>query len=274
MMNWRHTLIAGSAIILLANALALLGAAYNRSGDPESQLRLTQRELRHSEWREGKENSGMTLELNWRIEQERSNGSDYDYYPGRWGMPGWLGKSKLSELGFDVDKLARMADGRRHQRMLPREALLVLENNDQSYQRQLHRAWESVEQAKALAEAKPDNEEFKRRLKTAEANYRHEQQNNSRLFVIDAGLDLNRLRAAYPDRNRYAIVHGLIRPAVVREKNEIRMGGYISELHAARINAPLEYRPIFGKSAHFEAAIAFGKRLEPWIISASKSENY
>lgn len=40
-----RTLIAGIAIILVVNAIALGGVAYNRSGTPESTLHLSQREL-------------------------------------------------------------------------------------------------------------------------------------------------------------------------------------------------------------------------------------
>ena len=104
MMKWSHSLIAGSAIILLTNAVALGGAGYNRSGEPESQLQLTQRELQHSSWREGRDSSGITLTLNWRIEQADFNDSNFAMYSNRWGIPGWLDRGKMAELGFDVDK--------------------------------------------------------------------------------------------------------------------------------------------------------------------------
>lgn len=271
MMKWSHTLIAGSALILLANAVALLGAAYNRGDDPESQLRLTQRELKHSTWRDGKDNSGITLTLNWRFEQADENDLNFGMHSGRWGIPAWLDKAKMLELGFDSDKLAAMAEyGRHYKESLPREALLVLELNDQAYRHQLQRAKENVEMTKTLLKEAPGSEEFKRRAKNAEENYQNEQQANSRLFVIDAGLDLHQLRATYPDRARYAIVHGLIRPATAHEKNKTRIGGSISELHADNINVPFAYRQVFSNSAPYEVTVAFGKRLEPWIIGASK----
>jgi hypothetical protein len=111
---------------------------------------------------------------------------------------------------------------------------------------------------------------MKRKAKTVEENFKHEQESNSRLFVIDAGLDLEQLRAAYPDRARYAIVHGLIRPTTMREKNEIRVGGNISELHADSIHVPLEYSPVFKNPAAYEVTLAFGQRLEPWVVAASR----
>jgi hypothetical protein len=145
-----------------------------------------------------------------------------------------------------------------------------MELNDQAYQQELMRAKEFTEQARALETGNPNSEEFKRRAKNAEESYQREQRDNSRLFVIDAGIDLQKLRATYPDRTRYAIVHGLIRPNVVFGQDG-RIGGAISELHAEHINVPFNYRQVFETTAPFEVTVAFGKRLEPWIIEASRS---
>ena len=272
MMKWSHTLIAGSAIILLTNAVALGGAGYNRSGEPESRLQLTQRELQHSSWRSGKDNSGITLSLNWRIEQADLNDFNFGMYSNSWGMPVWLDRAKMAELGFDVDKLAGTAGdyGRHHKELQPREALLVLEMNDLAYQHHLQRTKEYVDQARKLLEASPSSEDVKRKAKNAEENYRYEQDKGSRLFVIDAGINAQKLRAAYPDRARYAIVHGLIRPTTVQIKSETRIGGNITELHADRINVPFAYRQVFNNPEPYEVTVAFGKRLEPWLVSASK----
>ena len=70
MMRWSraHTLIAGAALIVLTNAIALVGVAYNRSGEPDSTLTLTRRELQMSyRWWRDRENSGIALRLLWRM---------------------------------------------------------------------------------------------------------------------------------------------------------------------------------------------------------------
>lgn len=277
MKKWSRTLIAGSALILLTNAVVLLGAAYNRSDEPESLLQLSQREFQDDRWNNIKDNSGITLTLNWRVIREKSSQQhDYDYDPGysagKWGTPVWLNKAKMAELGFDVVKLAGTSEsGRHYKESLSREALLVLELNDQAYQHELKRAKDYAEQSRALLAGNPDKQEFKQRVKNAEEYYKKEEKINSRLFVIDAGIDLQKLRTAYPDRTRYAIVHGLIHPSTMHEKNETQVWGNISELHAERINVPLNYRKIFDHVAPYEVTIAFGKRLEPWITAASGS---
>jgi len=74
----------------------------------------------------------------------------------------------------------------------------VLELNDQAYQHELKRAGDYAEQSRALLATNPDKQEFKQRAKKAEEYYKNEQKINSRLFVIDAGLDIQKLRAAYP----------------------------------------------------------------------------
>jgi len=63
-MTWsrKHTLIIGIALMALTNAVALIGVAYNRSGEPESELRLTQRELAAPYWRGiDRESGGIEL---------------------------------------------------------------------------------------------------------------------------------------------------------------------------------------------------------------------
>jgi hypothetical protein len=273
MKKWSRTLLAGSALILLTNAVALFGVSSNRGDTPESKLSLTQRELQQSSWNIGRDNSGITLRLNWRFEQVEQKVYDYGVYSGQWGMPAWLDKPKMAELGFDVDRLAApVENGHRRKELQSKEVLLVLEMNGRAYQHQLQRVREYAENERAQLEAVPNSDEHKRRTKNAEQNYFQEQNNNSRLFVVDAGLNLQKLRDTYPDRARYAIVHGLIRPYTMNnERNEVRVGGTISEIYGSLINVPFERRHIFNGSAPYEVTVAYGKRLEPWIVAASRS---
>lgn len=271
MKKWTRTLLAGSALIVLTNAVALFGVSSNRGDTPESQLTLTQRELQSSSWNFGRDNSGITLRLNWRFETAEQKNYDYGVYSGQWGMPAWLNQAKMAELGFDVDKLGTAESERRH-RDTSKEVLLVLELDGPAYQHQLQRVREYAENERAQLEAVPNSDEHKRKTRTAEQNYQQEQTRNSRLFVVDAGLDLQKLRATYPDRARYAIVRGLIRPYTMNnEKNETRIGGTISEVYGTLINVPFERRHIFNNSAPYEVTVAYGKRLEPWILAASRS---
>lgn len=268
MMKWSRTLLLGGALILLTNAVVLGGAAYNRSAEPESQLRLSQRELQQNRWAQNKDNSGITLRLNWRIAlyDEDDTGS-----AGGWGSPVWLDQSKMAGLGFDVARISSDAGNFRREPAGSREVLLVLGLNQQAYQHSLRQSEAYAEQARVLQLANPGKEEFKRRAENAEERLKQERQENSRLFVVDAGLDQQQLRMAYPDRASYAIVHGLIHPSVDHSESKLRIGGAIGEVCSEKINVPFDYRQVFEKSAPYEVVVAFGKRLEPWITGATRT---
>lgn len=186
--------------------------------------------------------------------------------------PAWLDAAKLKSLGFDIAPL--MSVGMEDQGHLDRselslEVFLVLELNGPAYQRAL------AQTRRIAASERPSIDSAKHYLM-------EEEQNNSRLFVVDAGLDAGALRVKYPDRSHYAIVRGRVRPQWSILAKKSHLSGNIDRMSIDTINVPLGFRPIFmsksGKvynsddennSHPFEAVVAFGKRFEPWIIDAS-----
>ena len=270
-MNWspRRTLIVGVSLILVVNAIAVIGVAYNRGGEPESVLRLSERELRSPyRWGWGVENSGLSLDLLWRVLTPDQRNVYYGF-AGRSAPATWLDASKLSELGIQsLQPSATEAEKRRYEKMESKEVLLVLELNGRAYQTALQTAQERADQKAGGADL-------------AQKLLKQEQYGNSRLFVIDAGLDVAQLRAKYPDRARYAIVHGRIRPP--------RVGycqanfGSVEALTIEQVSVPVEFRSVFAglpkptypfgerdAGPEFEAAVAIGRRLEPWLFSARR----
>ena len=280
MRNWtrRHTLVVGIALILLTNAVALIGVYMNRSGEPESTLKLTQRELqRPYGWGLSRENSGLSLRIQWRV----PSAERYVSYSNFGGSPQWLDETKMASLGFDTSK-AEGKDYRSSNRLLGKEVLLVLELDGPAWQQTLQRARQSVIEQDARLASLPTDKQLQQIAKRAHDDVTREEQENSRLFAVDAGLDLNELRAQYPDRNRYAIVRAQVRPSYAAGPNEIK--GYIERISIAEINVPHEYhsafdirirpateRPLTSGRRKFEASVAFGQRLEPWITGFSTS---
>lgn len=265
-MNWsrKHSLIAGLALIAGVNAIALGGVAYNRSGDPDSVLRLSERELRAPYvWRGSKENSGLALRLQWRVLPNDAQNKGYGWGGFSYGgTPDWLDEAKMAALGFDIDPQARYGAAGQ----LPRDVLLVLEFNADAYQAALARA----------RNHEADTKEGPKRLK-------EEQEDSSRLFVIDAGLDRQALRSRYADRSRYAIVSGQVRPAWQGEAGALKPAGYVSDVSVASVNVPLEMRNVFDgaslsyaenakSTARYAVELAFGQRLEPWITAAKRTQ--
>lgn len=265
-MTWsrRHTLLLGAALILATNAVALFGVAYNRSGTPEGELRLSQRELRPPfEWGLQKENSGLALKLLWRV-----------------GNP-WLDRAKLTELGFDVSRSDATPAGRRYYAMLrSREVYLVLELAGAPYQAALDAARARAEKRKADALAHPGDAKLKAQADFSESQLFHEEHEASRLFVIDAGLDAKALRAKYADRSRYAIVRGRVRPTLQGDS----VGGTVAAVINDSVNVPLDLRKTFEgvpprsygfgqryMGPRFEATVAFGKRFEPWLVGVART---
>jgi Domain of unknown function (DUF4824) len=285
--NWtrQRTLFVGLALILLANAVALLGVYWNRSGEPESQLALTQRELqRPYGWGMNRENSGVSLRIVWRV--PTAQWSWNFAYTG--GNPVWLDQDKMASLGFDVNPPKEMQSNFRWaSRQLNREVLLVLELNGPAYQKSLQQAQQFAAEQDAKLAAQPNDKSLQQLAKTAHDQARTEEDNNSRLFAVDAGLDLDELRAQYPDRNRYAIVRAQVRPSYLSGLGKFT--GNIDKISIDEINVPYQFHSAFdfrvmpaalrqtfggqmsGKRM-FEADVAFGQRLEPWITGITSGE--
>jgi hypothetical protein len=266
-----NALIAAAFLIIAVNALTLSLVAYNRSGAPDCILHLSHRELTVPyNGYYSKENSGMTLSLHWRVETGKPGDAGMgSYYFGGGGSPAWLDKDKLAALGFDVSQPAA--------KQLPREVLLVLEIAGPAYQHAIELAQEYAAQQETLATANPAAKDLQARAKSARERLTDEKTKNSRLFVIDAGLDHEALRARYAHREHFAIVRGQVRPQWYPGEKSQLIGGYISSLSITGINVPQEFRPFLeppllqGKEGGYAVDVAFGKRLEPWISDVSKA---
>jgi hypothetical protein len=288
----RTAIIAGVAVIALTNAVALGGVAWNRSGEPESVLELTERELMRPYGSFfDRERGGVELVLNWRVLPDDPG---MGLYVSNYGSPDWFDEAKLQELGFNVTR-SRTPDrrGRYYERHLPREALIVLEFDGPTYPKAVERVRKAADKELAAAAGKPGEE---LRAKNVAETIKREETGGSRLFAVDVGLDAAALRAKYPDRTRYAIVTGKVR-ASQNIKGD-RLQGYIAEIHNTRVNVPREMSPpgatpfrrfsspsgpeetkrlpsairhLPGATASavgpaYQATIAFGKRYEPWLL--------
>jgi hypothetical protein len=140
----RASLIASAAIVVVANGLALLHAARNRTGTPEAEMTLTQRELQYFN-RSTADDSGVTLSLEW------TDPSSFPW-PAQVQNPAiWLDQRKLRSLGFACSVNAASPDaGRYYQRQRPRQVFVALEYDGAAW-----RAWvETYERSVAEQRAK------------------------------------------------------------------------------------------------------------------------
>jgi hypothetical protein len=272
-MNLR-TLTAGVTLILATNAIALIGVAYNRSGEPDSTLVLTQRELT-APYNRGmqRENSGVALQLQW-----RTLGVDLaaNEYAGHWSAPAWLDKAKLASLGFDVSARPITGDGHgRYRKQLAKEVLLVLEFDGPTFREALDNARQRVAREQILLRAYPQDKTSQDKLRAASDALRREEAENSRLFVIDAGLDLNALRVKYPSRTSHLIQRGTVR---LNNYVESMVFGQIEGIAIEAIHVPSELMHLFDRmplrvqampQKPYQVGVVIGRRLEPWITSVT-----
>lgn len=281
LLSSRGLFALGFVILVATNIVVLTGVASNRSGKHDAQIILTERELQLS-YQRNKENSGLALRLAW-----QSLGKDEDrnnYIDSR--SPVWLNAEKLKELGFNIDGYRDSKDDTNFYRQsIPKEVYIVLENDGEPYRSAVKRAEVALEKEGGLLKANPDDKMLRRNFERAEAKLKHVRITESRLFAIDAGLDPKKLRKQYANPARFIIAKGLVKQTYHVDNKEKEVVGYITKLSVDSIHVPLNYRKTFDtvlaqeKSKHneftpprYRAELAYGSRLEPWIVSVEYIE--
>lgn len=276
----RRLLWGAGVLVLLANAVALAGVAWNRSGEPEASLMLTERELQlPARWRYNRENSGLALALRWRVVPER--GPDREpilHQQATWSDVHWLDADKLVALGFELDESPDWP-GYRRSRLQQREVWLALELDGPAHARSVQQAREHLFQARRDLAESPDVYLHQKRAENAEQHFVHVRDEWSRLVAIDADLDAGQLRARHPDREHVAIVRGRVRPGWRGKapdsagKGEWR--GHIEAVSISSVHVPRHLRQTFdplletgapNRDDHYQVTLAWGRRLEPWIV--------
>jgi hypothetical protein len=256
----RHGLLAGLALILLSNAVALAGVWYNRQGEPESRLQLSQREL-HRNW-DGprQENSGLSLRLDWRLPLREKTDKDRCYSERS------LTEAQVQAVGLPSRGPAPRQDTRR--------AWAILELDGPLYQQSLQQAERHLQQASAKLQELPHDKKRQQQEKAARETLANERDKESRLFLVDVGLDADALRRRYPDRSRYALLRGTVRiwQRCYNEAGSTLSGSFNPS--NGNINVPHAWRQLLAErlpeyygnaNRPFSAEISFGQRLEPWL---------
>jgi hypothetical protein len=274
--------------VLLTAAITLLGVVRNRSGEPIADIVLTERELPLSGWLP-EENTGLSLRFDWVGRGFRSRDE-----------LAWLDRAKLESLGFDCRYPVDAASAPEHYaRMLPRDAVLVLEYDGEAARRWIAAKEEEME--KLLRQAAIETDAAARGRREAEAREVLERAKTSttRLFAVDAGLDAAELRRRYPDRSRYVLARGTVKAVAEprggdKPATPARLTGYVQSLVEA-IHVPRSQRSLLesdrkqqtagnpvperirdslglqsgGKPRppRYRVRVRWGRRLEPWIVS-------
>ncbi|MFW2372479.1 MAG: DUF4824 family protein [Gammaproteobacteria bacterium] len=275
--------ILSAVLLLLVNVIVLAGVSYNRSGENISHIVFTERELSVlSGYSNTKENSGMTLSINWSV-LRRHDEDNAGYY--RIGSPDWLDDAKLKELGIDTDTIRNSTSENRSayersEYLTSTEVVYVLEYDGAAYQRDLQQLISDVNELGKQQQADPNNKQSEKRLDNKNKRLKRMQLSDSRLYVIDAGLNLQTLMEKYSDKSKYMLMRGELKPVWHKGK----LTGRIKRVFISKIHVPLAYATLISKftgdkayinygldpvAPRYEIELSMGKRLEPWIESVS-----
>lgn len=289
----------GAAIVLATNVFILGAAWWNRSGEPESRLVVTERELEMPLWRD-KDETGLILALTLADRPPaavfRTTRFRNDRVP-PFELP-WFDSAKLAALGFDLRAMESAARNERPEDDLAgvpaRRAFVVLEYDGDAW-----RAWLASREA-AVAETRDRVErgvEDRGKLSDAEALLALDRASRSRLVPVDAGLDASALRTKYADRSRYAVVPGFIGArATVPEGGTAAIRGTIERVAVERISVPRQLLPQLvpfvpqgtendvnrraredaaaarwpaPAAPRYRATVAYGRGLDPWLVDVA-----
>lgn len=278
----------GIGLLVLVNAIALAGIAYNRTGEPITTITLTERELAlPSYWRYNREeNSGIALDI-----RMRSSAYHWWYTPtGRYydhQQDTWLNREKLAELGFDVSHSPDTAEGQRYyQKLLPREVILALEYDGPVHQQVVQAAKERLQLEQQKLRATPNDKSQQDDVQSAESGLQYEQRAASRLFAIDAGQTLEALQQRHKGKSNVFFVRARVDVTVAKEKDKpAKITGHIRELAITEVHIPKPHRDSLepylqcepekdcNNDDHlprYRVTVAIGQRLEPWILAVEK----
>ncbi len=262
------------ALLFTINAIVLAGAWYNRSGEPDAVMTVTEREMRVVGTTT--ENSGIALRI-------ISHHHLYTALGQVTNDPSLsFDQSKLETLGFDVPTVSD-EDKNYYDRQLPRRAYALLEFDGPSWA-----AWNKrlTEELLKMEQAAAQGKKTPQELDSARESIERARRTDSHLFIIDVGADPQALRKQYPDRQRYLILACEVRVARLGDhstsgitRNTFRgtVNLLSSELHVPhRMHADLgeqkksdaPFREVEGmpdSGPRYQVTLQNGKSYEPWI---------
>lgn len=252
----RRGLLVALAVVAAVNLGVALDVLRDRSGEPDAMVTLDERELAL----ESQPREGSAVTLRWRYQREAWPGGNAPSF-----LPNWIDQRKLEELGFDCSVPAGAPGAAEYyRRVLPRRVVVAFEVGGPVWQARLE-AWQqrSREDAQRLIAThvlKPDEEAAYREAIDRGA------ERVSRLVPVDVGLDATSLRARYPDRGRYLLLPGLVRP--FRDEGTRGTGpsvfGRVWEVFPSELSVPREAHDPLEELGPTVAALPPGVTTQRW----------
>lgn len=277
----RAGLMGALGLVVLINGVVLAGVAWNRAGEPEATLVLTERELSMA-WGpfRSHENTGVALSLN----QAWAASSD------------WFDEAKLRELGFEPERYLApdktAVDWRKQP--LPRRAYVVMEFDGPAWAALLQKKEQEIRDMPAQIEA---GKQTRQQLEYEQGELERMRNASSRLVAVDVGNDPEALRARYADTRRYLITAAEVHMSYIYQSESGGNGekpvmrGHIGEILTGTIHVPARFHATLDEAIrkgsamtshrpgypaeerpHYQVTLYYGRRYEPWVVSIEPLE--
>jgi hypothetical protein len=284
-------ILAAAAVLVLTNIVVLAGVAYNRSGTPVTSIELTERELPITPSMVLRENSGTSLTLKWhalgRVDLDKNAPQSVRLPTSLHGKtPVWLDTEKLVELGFDIPAIERDIDKHKY-RLFHRstEVILVLEYGGDAWRKAVEFAQIKADTLRQEIEDHPGDALRVKLLEQYDSRVERLRTTQSRLYVIDAGLDRRALLDKYSGSDKYLFARGQI--GLRWSDHDQQIIGRIRQLDIHRVHVPVPFsrviadfagadwspRPTQTLPPRYKIGLNVGNRLEPWIESVTLIED-
>ena len=210
---------AALAVLAIGNGAALWTVRTN-AAQVQAQLQLSAREV---SVREHKDAAGRSTTMRLDVRQSCAEEASESWSGGGhyWcGHPSpWLEADRMRALGFGAD-VANVGTGSggnggegRSKSVPERPVWLVLELAGDAWQQEVASRQRLLAQCQEQLQQAPDDtarKDAQTCQKNAEKRLREEQEEASRLFIVDAGGSVDDLRGRFPDATRYAIAPGTL----------------------------------------------------------------
>lgn len=290
-MNWLR-FVTSAGLVVLTNVFVLVGVAYNRGGEPEAEITLTEREapLSYEAFR-SEENTELALRLHWQSPAHRWHAFRVESR----SEPDWFNQARLEAVGYDCSlPLSDASAEQYYDKLLPREAFVVLGYGGEAWTHWLEQwAQDKVMMAKQVDKGKWSKNDLERFNEA----YERLPKTGSRLLAVDVGSDPIQLRQRYPEHDQFVIVRAEVRLYLVREgksasseRHSAYLRGEVTRLLIDDIHVPFELRTVLDtlsraeaerhwtphvpfvrpdkvKEPRYEVTLRFGRRHEPWITA-------
>ncbi|MGB5398368.1 MAG: DUF4824 family protein, partial [Gammaproteobacteria bacterium] len=210
---------------------------------------------------------------------------DNAYGYSNYTSPPWLDHKKLTSLGFDIERLERTTkDHPFRLNTVSTDVIVVLEYQGETYRKALNASEQKLDSLQHKVLDHPEDEEITAALSKYEDQLERSKLSGSRLYAVDAGLDLQALMKQYPGQGRYMFARGEIKLSW----NDNAIEGRIRQILIDNVHVPLPMSQALSKLSlenrpyrydgevippRYIVLMNLGQRLEPWIESVVYTNN-